>query len=97
VNVQPEPGVPSTEVGTVIVTRPGVSLPDGLSWATDTDGVPTLEESDSWEPEVAGRYPVVGAEAVDLDELVPGTGWRDRVVERARRGGGLHLPGWHAA
>ena len=40
VNVQPEPGVPSPAVGTVIVTSPGVAEPDGLSWATETWGCP---------------------------------------------------------
>src|SRR5579875_3827405 len=43
VNVQPAPTAPRPDVGTVIVTRPGVS-PDGAaaSWMTETCGVPTL-------------------------------------------------------
>jgi hypothetical protein len=53
VNVQPGPGVPSADAGTVIATRPGVSPPDGLSWATETCGVPTADDPDSPEATVA--------------------------------------------
>ena len=48
VKVQPDPGVPSTDVGTVMVTSPGVSPPEGDSCATETCGVPTVDE-----PEIA--------------------------------------------
>src|SRR6204780_5196484 len=54
VNVQPDPGVPSADVGTVIVTSPGVSLPDGDSWATETWGVPTVDDPEMPEVDVAG-------------------------------------------
>ena len=55
VNVHPAPGVPSSAVGTVIVTRPGVS-PDaaGASWMTETCGVPTLDDPDRPEVALAG-------------------------------------------
>ena len=53
VNVQPGPGVPSADVGTVMDTIPGVwpVADDVLSCATDTCGVPTDDEPDS--PDVA--------------------------------------------
>jgi len=54
VKVQPAAGVPSVAVGTVIVTSPGVSLPDGLSWATETCGVPTVDDPEIPEVDVAG-------------------------------------------
>src|ERR1700678_278049 len=62
VNVQPDPGVPSADVGTVIVTSPGVSLPDGDSWATETWGVPTVEDPEMPEVDVAGGAPSAGPE-----------------------------------
>ena len=34
-----------------MVTSPGVAEPDGLSWATETCGLPTLDDPDS--PELA--------------------------------------------
>jgi hypothetical protein len=68
VNVQPDPGVPSPEVGTVIVTRPGVSPPFGLSWATETCGVPTEDDPDS--PEVEGEAGAFGLGDADWLEVL---------------------------
>src|ERR1700691_4247376 len=62
VNVQPDPGVPSADVGTVIVTSPGVSPPDGDSWATETWGVPTVEDPEMPEVDVAGVTQAAGAQ-----------------------------------
>ncbi len=43
--------MPRVAAGTVMVTSPGVCPPDGVSWATDTCGVPRLDEPAS--PDVA--------------------------------------------
>ena len=90
-------GSRAAAVGTVIVTRPGVSPPRPAR-----AGHRDLRGPDARRPGQAGgragrRHPVVGAEAVDLDELVPGVRGRDRVVERAGRRGRLRLAGGNAA
>ena len=54
VKVHPDPGVPSTDVGTVMVTSPGVSPPEGDSCATETCGVPTDDEPEMPDVELAG-------------------------------------------